>query len=72
MVIPGINLRRSCTCRWSATHRGAGAVGHGSTGLLADVVVPSQGIFVVPAEALPATRSVLTIIGGAIAYEGAR
>jgi predicted amidohydrolase YtcJ len=38
-------------------------------GLLADVAVLSQDIFTVPAEALPATRSVFTIIGGTVLYD---
>lgn len=38
-------------------------------GMLADLVVLSQHIFAVPTEALPATHSVLTIIGGRIAYD---
>jgi hypothetical protein len=39
-------------------------------GMLADLAVLSQDIFTVPPPALPATRSVLTIIGGTIAYDG--
>jgi predicted amidohydrolase YtcJ len=37
-------------------------------GMLADFAVLSQDIFTVPAAALPATRSELTVIGGRIAY----
>ncbi|HEY0529102.1 MAG TPA: amidohydrolase [Gemmatimonadaceae bacterium] len=37
-------------------------------GMLADIAVLSQDIFVVPPQALPATRSVLTVIGGKIVY----
>jgi predicted amidohydrolase YtcJ len=37
-------------------------------GMLADLVVLSQDIFEVPPPALPETRSVLTIVGGKIAY----
>jgi predicted amidohydrolase YtcJ len=39
-------------------------------GMLADLAVLSQDIFMVPPPALPATRSVLTIIGGDIVYDG--
>jgi len=38
-------------------------------GMLADIAVLSQDIFAVPAEALPATESVLTIIGGEVVYD---
>jgi hypothetical protein len=38
-------------------------------GMLADLVVLSQNIFTVPAAALPDTHSVLTIIGGKVAYD---
>ncbi|HSQ29370.1 MAG TPA: amidohydrolase family protein, partial [Gemmatimonadaceae bacterium] len=38
-------------------------------GMWADLVVLSQDIFTVPAQALPATHSVLTIIGGRVAYD---
>jgi predicted amidohydrolase YtcJ len=38
-------------------------------GMLADIAVLSQDIFKVPADALPATRSVLTIVGGHVVYE---
>lgn len=38
-------------------------------GMLADVAVLSQDIFAIPAEALSATESVLTIIGGQIVYD---
>ena len=37
-------------------------------GMLADLAVLSQDIFEVPPEALPGTQSVLTIVGGKIAY----
>lgn len=37
-------------------------------GMLADLAVLSQDIFTVPLEALPGTSSLLTIIGGKIAY----
>lgn len=40
-------------------------------GKLADVAVLSQDIFKVPAAALPATTSVLTIVGGRIVHEQA-
>ena len=36
--------------------------------MLADLAVLSQDIFNVPPPALPETQSVLTIIGGKIAY----
>lgn len=39
-------------------------------GKLADIAVLSQDIFTVPPEALPATQSVLTIIGGRVVYNG--
>ena len=38
-------------------------------GKLADLAVLSQDIFTVPAEALPATESVLTIVGGKTVYD---
>jgi predicted amidohydrolase YtcJ len=38
-------------------------------GMLADLAVLSQDIFAVPAGALPGTRSVLTVVGGKVAYE---
>jgi predicted amidohydrolase YtcJ len=38
-------------------------------GMLADLVVLSQDIFTVPADALPATSSVMTLIGGRVVYE---
>jgi predicted amidohydrolase YtcJ len=38
-------------------------------GMLADLAVLSQDIFTVPAETLPATRSVLTIIGGRVVFD---
>jgi predicted amidohydrolase YtcJ len=41
-------------------------------GMLADLAVLSQDIFTVPAAALPATRSVLTVLGGKVVYEAAR
>jgi predicted amidohydrolase YtcJ len=37
-------------------------------GKLADLVVLSQDIFTIPAQQLPATRSVLTLVGGKIVY----
>lgn len=37
--------------------------------MLADLAVLSQDIFTVPAEALPATESVLTIVGGRIVHD---
>jgi predicted amidohydrolase YtcJ len=38
-------------------------------GMLADLAVLSQDIFTVPAEVLPGTESVLTIVGGKTAYD---
>ena len=38
-------------------------------GMLADLAVLLQDIFTVPAESLPATRSVLTLVGGKVAYD---
>jgi predicted amidohydrolase YtcJ len=40
-------------------------------GMLADLVVLSQDIFTIPPKQLPATRSVLTMIDGKIAYQEA-
>ncbi len=40
-------------------------------GMLADMVVLSQDIFTVPANELPRTQAVLTMVGGKIVYEGA-
>jgi predicted amidohydrolase YtcJ len=41
-----------------------------AAGKLADLAVLSQDIFRVPAEALPDTKSVVTIVDGKIAYDG--
>ena len=41
-----------------------------TAGMLADVSVLSQDIFSVPPQALPGTRSVLTLVGGDIVYDG--
>ena len=38
-------------------------------GMLADLTVLSQDIFTIPAQQLPATKSLLTMIGGKIVYE---
>lgn len=38
-------------------------------GMLADLAVLSQDIFTVPAQALPGTTSVLTLVGGAIVHD---
>jgi predicted amidohydrolase YtcJ len=38
-------------------------------GMLADLAVLSQDIFTVPAAALPGTTSVLTVVGGVVAYD---
>lgn len=42
-----------------------------SPGMLADVAVLSQDIFTVPAQALPVTTSVLTIVGGKVVRDDA-
>lgn len=39
-------------------------------GKLADLAVLSQDIFTVPPDALPATKSVLTLVGGKIVHDG--
>jgi hypothetical protein len=49
--------------------RAEGRKGQIVAGQLADVAVLSQDIFTVPVRALPATRSVLTVVGGQIAYD---
>ena len=41
-------------------------------GMLADLAVLSQDIFTVPPQALPATRSVLTIVGGVVAFDAGK
>lgn len=38
-------------------------------GMLADIAVLSQDIFTVPADALPATTSVLTLVGGRVLHD---
>lgn len=38
-------------------------------GKLADLAVLSQDIFTVPPDALPKTRSVLTLVGGRVAFD---
>ena len=38
-------------------------------GMLADLAVLSQDVFTVPAAALPATRSVLTMVGGRVVHD---
>ncbi len=38
-------------------------------GMLADLAVLSQDVFTVPPSALPATTSVLTLVGGRIVYD---
>ena len=38
-------------------------------GMLADLAVLSQDIFTVPVEALPSTKSLMTMIGGQIVHE---
>jgi predicted amidohydrolase YtcJ len=41
-------------------------------GMLADLAVLSQDIFVVPAASLPATQAYLTMVGGKIIYDSPR
>jgi predicted amidohydrolase YtcJ len=41
-----------------------------AAGKLADLAVLSQDIFRVPVDDLPATKSVLTMVDGKIAYDG--
>ena len=48
------------------TERNKGTI---AKGMLADVAVLSQDIFTVPVNTLPATHSVLTIVGGKIVYD---
>jgi predicted amidohydrolase YtcJ len=38
-------------------------------GKLADIAVLSQDIFTVPLDALPATESILTLVGGEVVYD---
>ncbi|MEO8910903.1 MAG: hypothetical protein ABI408_11835 [Gemmatimonadaceae bacterium] len=38
-------------------------------GMLADLAVLSQDIFLVPAASLPATQAYLTMVGGKIVYD---
>ena len=40
-----------------------------AAGMLADVAMLSQDVFTVPSDALPATTSLLTIVGGRIVHE---
>jgi predicted amidohydrolase YtcJ len=47
-----------------------GARGIIRTGMRADLALLSQDILSGPAEALPGTRSVLTVVGGKVAHEG--
>lgn len=46
-----------------------GEKGRIAPGLLADLAVLSQDIFTIPVERLPATRSVLTLLGGRAVYD---
>lgn len=46
------------------------AKGTFAPGQLADLVVLSQDIFTVAPDALPATKSLLTLVGGKIVYDG--
>jgi predicted amidohydrolase YtcJ len=40
-----------------------------AAGMLADIAVLSQDIFTIPAQQLPITKSVMTIINGKIVYQ---
>ncbi len=40
--------------------------------MLADLAVLSQDVFTVPAAALPATRSVFTVVGGRVVVDALR
>ena len=40
-----------------------------SPGMLADIAMLSQDIFTAPPDALPATFSVLTLVGGKVVHE---
>jgi predicted amidohydrolase YtcJ len=46
-----------------------GDKGRIAVGQLADLAVLSQDIFTIPLQALPATRSILTLVGGKIVYD---
>ncbi len=61
---------RAFTYGAAYAERREGEKGTLAPGMLADLAVLSQDIFAVPPQALPATRSVLTIIGGRVAYSG--
>jgi predicted amidohydrolase YtcJ len=41
-------------------------------GMLADLAVLSQDVFAVPVQALPRTESVLTVVGGRVAYDAGK
>jgi predicted amidohydrolase YtcJ len=43
-----------------------------AAGMLADLAMLSQDVFTVPADALPATTSVLTLVGGTIVHEAGK
>jgi predicted amidohydrolase YtcJ len=43
-----------------------------AAGKLADLAILSQDIFAVPADQLPATRSIMTVIGGRVVHEANR
>ncbi len=40
-----------------------------ASGMLADVTVLSQNIFTAKPEAIPSTTSMLTLVGGIVAYD---
>lgn len=64
------NLQTSCLHRKNAfakfKEKEKGTL---TTDILADLAVLSQDIFTIPADQLPATTSILTMIDGKIVYE---
>ncbi len=58
-----ILTRGAAVMEWAEGQKGSLA-----TGMLADFAILSQDIFSVPAAELPATRSLLTVVGGRIVY----
>jgi predicted amidohydrolase YtcJ len=57
--------RGSAYAEFAETEKGTLAPGK-----LADLAILSQDIFRVPASALPQTRSVLTVVGGQVMFDG--
>jgi predicted amidohydrolase YtcJ len=49
-----------------------GEKGQLAAGRLADIAVLSQDVLTVPADALPGTTSLLTIVGGRVVYDAGR